>query len=397
MTVNSWFLISLLLLMSVAIGILLLPLLRPVRSIRHNDPDTNIAIARQQLQELKQQLQRGELNQAEYDLYYQELQTALADNLNAKADDVQLQHRGRWMALLVLILVPAISLPLYALLGEPKALEKQSESRPVNEISQLIPGLIERLKQNPNDVKGWMMLGRSYMSIEDFQKAMLVFAKLYSMQPDNPDVLLNYASSIAMNNQGRLLGEPTDLINKALQITPNNPEALWLAGLMKLEAGDKTAAINYWQTLLQQLPADSAGLPQVQAMIAEVSAEPAKPAGRSNQSQITVAVSLDPALGSRVSPDQIVFIYAQALSGPKMPLAIVRKSVQDLPLTITLDDSMAMQPNLHLADFKQVKIIARISKSGNASSQKGDLIGSQDITVSNTDQPVSVLINQSVD
>lgn len=397
MTVNSWFLICLLLLMLIAIAILLLPILRPVRSIRHNDAKTNIAIARQQLQELKQQLQRAELNQADYDLYYQELQAALADNLNAKADDVQLQQPGRWMALLVLILVPVISLPLYALLGEPKALEKQSQSQPVNEISQLIPGLIERLKQNPNDVKGWMMLGRSYMSIEDFPKAMLVFAKLYPMQPDNPEVLLSYASSIAMNNQGRLLGEPTDLINKALQISPENPEALWLAGLMKLEAGDKTAAINYWQTLLKQLPADSAGLPQVQAMIAEVSAGSAPSTSKPNQTQISVAVSLDPALGAKVSPDQTVFIYAQALSGPKMPLAIVRKSVQDLPVKIILDDSMAMQPNLHLADFQQVKIIARISKSGNASSQSGDLIGSRDITVSNTDQPVSVLINQSVD
>jgi cytochrome c-type biogenesis protein CcmH len=288
-----------------------------------------------------------------------------------------------------LLFVPALSVPLYLNLGDTLALEKAQLQQNATEIHDKIPSLIAHLQQNPSDLQGWLMLGKSYVFLQDYPKASQVFAKLYQLQPDNLEVILNYADNLAMSRDGQLAGEPAALIEKALTISPDNNEALWLAGMAKMEVGDFQQALSYWQKLASQLPADAEGLSQVQAMIAEATAQANTP-----KTEIAVKVALDSTL--KAQANQTLFVYAQAVTGPKMPLAIVRKQVSDLPLSIKLNDSMAMQPNLHLADFKQLKIIARISKTGDASTQKGDLIGSTEISLP-ISQPVSILINQAVD
>jgi cytochrome c-type biogenesis protein CcmH len=382
-----WLIIAALVLL--ALGLLILPIWRQKTELSVSHSQDNIAIARQRLAELKQQLVDAEISQSQYDQYYLELQQSLNDDLSSASDMPAQQGKGRWVIWLLLLLVPAVSVPLYLNLGDTLALEKAQLQQNATEIHDKIPGLIAHLQQNPSDLQGWLMLGKSYVFLQDYPKAAQVFAKLYQLQPENLEVILNYADNLAMSRDGQLAGEPAALIEKALTLEPNNNEALWLAGMAKMELGDYQQALNYWQKLANQLPADAEGLGQVQAMIAEATAQANTP-----KTEIAVKVTLDATL--KAEANQTLFVYAQAVTGPKMPLAIVRKQVSDLPLSINLNDSMAMQPNLHLADFKQLKIIARISKTGDASTQKGDLIGSTEISLP-ISQPVSITINQSVD
>jgi cytochrome c-type biogenesis protein CcmH len=159
--------------------------------------------------------------------------------------------------------------------------------------------------------------------------------------------------------------------------------ALWLGGMAKVQQGDVVTAIKLWKKLVALLPPGSESQQEIQALLAKIESEQPKVAAQPEATQkanvpgvaIDVQVSLAPELQKSASPGDTVFIYAQALSGPKMPLAIVRKQVSDLPLTVSLNDTMAMMPNMKLSNFPKVKLLARISKSGNAVSQPGDLIG----------------------
>jgi len=196
---------------------------------------------------------------------------------------------------------------------------------------------------------------------------------------------------------GQLAGKPAELAYRALELAPDDKDALWMASMAKMEEGNPEQAIGYLQKLAWLLPSDSSALPQVQQMIAEASAQQTDTNNPDTQMvNITVQVTLDAAIQHQVSPGQTVFIYAQALNGPKMPLAIVRQQVANLPVTVVLNDTQAMQPNLHLADFKQLRIVARVSKSGDAGTQSGDYIGDAEISLPVGDQPVSILINQEV-
>ena len=241
------------------------------------------------------------------------------------------------------------------------------------------------------------MLGRSYLFLQQYQNAVDVFAELNRRQPNNPDILMGYANSLAMAQNGQLAGAPAALVYKVLQLAPENSDALWFAGLAKVEEGDAAQAIVYWEKLTGLLPEDSDVLKQVRQMIVELGAQQPDKTAAVATTNINVHAELDEALKALVQAEQTLFIYAQALNGPKMPLAIVRKRVADLPLDVILNDTMAMQPNIHLADFKQLKIIARISKTGNASTQAGDVIGSAELNLSGHDpESVKITINQEI-
>jgi cytochrome c-type biogenesis protein CcmH len=168
-----------------------------------------------------------------------------------------------------------------------------------------------------------------------------------------------------------------------LALEPDNMTALWLGGMAKAQQGDTVTAKKLWKKLDALLPPGSDAQQEIQGLLAKIESESPQAAAQPEATQqanvpglaIDVHVSLAPELQKSTSPGDTVFIYAQALSGPKMPLAIVRKQVSDLPLTVSLNDTMAMMPNMKLSNFANVKLLARVSKSGNAISQPGDLIG----------------------
>ncbi|WKJ92105.1 c-type cytochrome biogenesis protein CcmI [Methylomonas montana] len=401
MNIEFWLLIAGLIMLALLV---LLPPLFKKTPLRYADGEQrNTAIARQQLAELKLQLQTGVLSQDQYDAQYRELQLTLLDDLEVDAPAVPSGKTGRWIVSVLVIAVPLLSVFLYMQLGEPQALVKSelaaSNQKAADNVKNMVNKLIQRLKQHPEDLEGWMMLGRSYVYAEQYQDAADVFAELNRRKPNDPAVMLHYADALSMARNGQMGGEPSELVEQALKLVPEDHTALWLAGMAKAEAGDFAQAIAHWNKLSALLPTNDETLPQLQKMIQMAEAEQQKPQATASSAasiDINVKVELDAAVKANVEPQHTVFIYAQAVNGPKMPLAIVRKQVADLPASVVLNDSVAMQPQTHLADFKQLRIVARISKTGNAMPQAGDLIGVAQLDSVSGNPSVGITINQEV-
>ncbi|SJM92492.1 Cytochrome c-type biogenesis protein CcmI [Crenothrix polyspora] len=392
------FLLLIVVLLIVAYLIILPPLWRIQVIEDAGFDERNTLIARHRLSELKEQLQSGGLSQALYDEQLAELKQALGDDLGIESHVTTAQTQGRWMVYVLALGIPLLSGLLYLKLGAPQAIDHVEEvavvgsSAPDSEaINKMVEGLAAKMKANPNDGEGWLMLGRSYKVLQQYPKAVEAFANAHRLLGDKPDVMLMYADALAFANNEKIDGKSAELVFKALAQEPDNLNGLWLGGMSKAQAGDFMGAMLLWKKLESLLPAGSDAQKETQELLAKIASQMPKDAvvpqvdsvQQASNSQATAttevsvkaAVSLDASLKQSVEPNDTVFIYAQALSGPKMPLAIVRKQVSDLPLSVTLDDSTAMMPKMKLSNFKAVKLMARISKSGNAMPQAGDLIG----------------------
>jgi cytochrome c-type biogenesis protein CcmH len=227
------------------------------------------------------------------------------------------------------------------------------------------------------------MLGRSYKYLQQYPKAVVAFEHAYKLTGDQPEIMLLYAEAMAFANNEQLAGKPAELVFKALAMEPDNTTGLWFGGMAKAQAGDFVEAMTLWKKLESLLPSGSEPQQEIQGLLAKLATQipegavqaQAKPVQSAKTASIEVQVSLAPELQKSASPEDTVFVYAQALSGSPIPLAIVRKKVADLPLTVNLNDAMAMMPTMKLSNFDKVKLLARISKSGNAMKQPGDLIG----------------------
>ncbi len=280
----------------------------------------------------------------------------------------------------------------YLLVGAPLALDPSVRSAAANsgaeityeQIEAMTQKLADRLKQQPDDVQGWTMLGRSYAVLGRHPEAVPAFKQALALKPDDPNLLTDYADAIAVVNGRNLEGEPSKLIARALEIDPNNLKALSLAGTAAYLRKDFAGALRHWDKLAQVAP-DSDWVRQIQRGIDEarrqsgVSAPAALAAApgtaASAAASISGTVTLSKQLAGKASPGDTVFVFARAAEGSRVPLAILRKQVKDLPLTFTLDDSMAMSPAAKLSGSPRVIVGARVSKSGGALAQPGDLQG----------------------
>lgn len=250
--------------------------------------------------------------------------------------------------------------------------------------------LAARLKDTPDDFEGWRMLGRAQMALEQPVLAAQAFQRVVQLLPKDAGALADYADALAVRNGRELKGEPTQLIEQALKLDPANMKALVLAGTGAFNRGDFAKAVLYWDRAGQIGPPDNPMAQQARAAAAEAraagqlpplpvataaTAVGTTPAAMPAPAAVSGTVSLAPSLRGKVSPDDTVFIVARPSDGSRMPLAIVRKQVRDLPYLFTLDDSQAMSPATKLSTAATVIVVARISKSGQASPQPGDLEG----------------------
>jgi cytochrome c-type biogenesis protein CcmH len=281
-------------------------------------------------------------------------------------------------------------------------------------VEQMVSGLSARLEANPDDGKGWMMLGRSYQVMGDLPKAQQALEKALDLLPNEPDALSAYAEVLGRQNDNQLNGRPAQFLEAALTANPSHPKSLWLSGIAAMQQADGAGAINHWEALkmtgalnaeetksIDLMIADARGITpgsqpaQAQApattsapsTTATVAAQSASAGGASSGSapasssaaaggvSITVRVSIDEALAARLRPSDSLFVFARAEQGPPMPLAVQRLSASDLPATVVLDESMAMMPQMTLGTFPRVVIGARVSRSGNATPSAGDLQG----------------------
>lgn len=412
----------------IAFLIVLPPLWRKQPVVEADQDQRNISIARQRLAELKEQLQAGALSQSLYDEQLVELELALSDDLDIQAQVKTSPSSGRWMVTVLVLAIPLAAGSLYWALGNYPSLSQidqptpptdggsaarsQEQSQQLEQMTKMVEGLAERLQKQPDDALGWTMLGRSYKYLQQNDKAVEAFEHAYKLIGDQPEIMLLYADALAFVNDQQLTGKPAELVFKALAMEPDNVTGLWFGGMAKAQTGEFVAAMDLWKKLEALLPPGSEAQQEIQDLMAklatqipedamQVEPKPAQVAkidrtGSLAVANIDVQVSLAPELQKSVSPDDTVFIYAQALSGPKMPLAIVRKQVSELPLTVNLTDAMAMTPTMKLSNFTQVKLLARVSKSGDAKQQPGDLIGVIEQTELANKSPQKIVINSQI-
>jgi len=393
-------------LLSVAVLFAVVPLWR--KNSHSNDvlrDAANLEILRDQSNEMSADLAHGLLNQDAYEQGQRELQARLLEEVKTTAAPTVQRNPAKVLALTLGVLIPLLSVLLYLQLGSSKALLPQQAEMGVADgfgvirSAAALEELEKQLAKLPENPDGWLQLARSYSELKRYGDAARAYAKLVELVPNEAQLWTDYADAYAMDHGQTLLGEPSKFLNKALELDANNTTALALSGSADMERGDYVAAITHWQKLVELLPPEypdvqmiKDGVKQAREFLAmqkggkeklaqldrgqAASKQVASGAAASGASAITGKVSLSPALRGKVSPDDIVFILARAAEGPKMPLAVLRKQVKDLPLEFSLDDSMAMQPQLKLSGFNQVVVVARVSKSGTPMAQAGDVQGS---------------------
>ena len=346
----------------------------------------NIAIYRDQLRELDADLAAGTLLREQHDEARREIEGRMLDDVRAESPTAPAAGPGRGSALAVGIALPLVAALLYFAVGNPGALAPVPAGGEHEVTVQQIEGMVERLaarlKESPEDVKGWTMLGRSYAVLDRFPEAVAAYENAIKRSAPDAQLLADYADALAMSQGRTLMGAPEKIIAQALQLDPDNVKALALAGTVAFQKKDFKGAIAHWERILKVVPPDSDMAESTRDSIADAqklagfSARP-EPAQKAAPAAAAVSgtVSLAPALAGKASPDDTVFIFARPAEGSRMPLAVMRKRVRDLPTAFKLDDSMAMTPAAKLSGHERVVVGARISKSGNPAVQPGDLEG----------------------
>lgn len=247
----------------------------------------------------------------------------------------------------------------------------------------MVQALAERLKARPDDAEGWAMLARSYTTLGDVAASLPAYAQALKLAPKDAELMADYADALALQQGRQLGGEPLAWVKKALAQDPRQPKALLLAGTEAFDRQDMAAAIKFWEQVVAVGPAGSALVEQARNGLDDArkaqggSPLPARPAEAQQMASAKVGgmVRLSPELARDARPDDTVFVFARAAEGPRMPLALVQRRVRDLPLRFELDDSQAMNPAARLSSAQRVVVTARVSRSGQAQPQPGDLEG----------------------
>jgi cytochrome c-type biogenesis protein CcmH len=319
------------------------------------------------------------------------IETELARNALREVPS-QAQHpqraQGRLLALGALaVILSAVAVPVYLQLGMPELttgaapIEASAGTRP--SISEMTAQLQQRIVLAPQDPEPRLWLARLYVSTERYPDAVEQYAAVLKMVGEDPAVLVQYADTLAMINGGRLTGPPAALIQRALKAAPEHPTALWLAGLAAREAGHAAQALAYLQRARSASVAADQPTTELDAQIAAIAAElpAAANSGTANSGtaadspRLTVEVQLDAALAGRIGPNAVLFVLAKQVAGMPMPLAVKRLPAANFPVTVVLDDSLAMSPAARLSSASVVDVVARISQAGQPVAASGDLQG----------------------
>lgn len=409
----SYFYLAAATLVVVALALLLRPWWRSGRRVASADslPALNAAIHRDRLAELERDHSNGTLSAADLAEAREELQRQLLDDTSA-AEVAAADGFSRRSGIALALLLPLLAVGIYALLGSPAAVLPSAvqAQRATEDMEQLTIKLARKMEQNPDNPEGWAMLARSYKSMGRWEEAERAYARIGADLEKSAELLAEMAELLVQKNNG-FDTRSRELVSKALRLEPDNMLALFLGGGEAFAAGRYAAATEYWGRLLPRLEPGSEDARMVESSIAmarersgggkksvaggdvlpgtavprddvhrgvakpgtEKSAD--KPATKASGKSVSGRVELAAALKGKAGPDDVVFIFARAVDGPRMPLAALRARAGDLPLDFVLDDSQAVMPGSNLSSAQQVRIEVRISKSGKATPAKGDLTG----------------------
>jgi len=371
-----------------------LPLLssgRATTAITGGNTAGNTAIYREQLAEIDVELDAGIISHEQWAGARSEIERRVLDD-GADAGTAP-RSRSPRAAIVVAIAVPVLSAALYAWLGNTGAFSPYAGADAASphavsdeQINAMVGKLAQRLEKNPDDTEGWMLLGRSKAAIGRYDEAAKAYGKAASQRPRDADLLADFADVLAMAKGRKLDGEPAVLIARALALDPDNVKALSISGTIAFDRKDLAGAVKYWRRALGLVPPESQFAASVRGSIAEAESRmpgsaaarsPAKASARPDATgtgpSVSGRVTLAASAKGKAQPEDTVFVFARAPEGQRMPLAVMRRQVKDLPFDFSLDDSMAMAPTMKISDYPRVVVVARISKSGLATPSKGDL------------------------
>lgn len=380
--IDFWLAAGLLLL--VALAFLLIPVLRGRKAQTEEDRTSlNVALYQERLDELETQRDSGTLTAEQFEAGRAEAARELLADTEG-ADNGRSYRLGKALPLLVATLVPLLGFGLYLHWGASDKVELTREMRePPRTIEEMTSRLERVVEAQPESAEGWYFLGRTYMAQDRPADAARAYEQAVKRGGREPELLGQWAQALYFASQKKLTPEVKALTEEALKADPNEITSLGLLGIAGFEEGRYQDAIGYWERLIGQLPADDPSRGALQGGI-DKARERLKASGVAVESpavapapvgaQLKVRVDLAATLKDKVQPGDSVFIFARATSGPPMPLAVKRMTVADLPVEVSLSDADAMMPQLKLSNFPQVQLVARISRSGNATA--GEWIGS---------------------
>ncbi len=404
MTMVFWIIAALMTLL--AILLVVAPIIRGTKRFGAGAAEANIAIYRRRILELEEERDAGTISQQNFVAARAEIDRQLLDDVGEEVSVgiTGSRYRNRLPAIVVsLLLVPLVIGGFYAWNGLPNGasldiLHANAQTQ-MEFVERQLAQLKAHLQQQPEDGKGWLVLGRAYALLGRHQDAATAFKKAQDALGDSAPVLAERAQALARAADGRFNGEPEQLLASALELDPGNTLALWLSGIAAKQKGDRSLATERWQAALATVPADSAAAATIRGALGrsgESAKERAAPSVAVQDAHIKVSVRLDPKFVHEFASETPVFVFARAVNGPRMPLAVVRTTVGRLPQTVTLDDSQSLASGVKLSAFREVRVVARVSPDGEATAKAGNVQGSSGPIRIDVDKSITLVMDSRI-
>ncbi len=380
MPILLWLTASILALL--AVSVVMPALLRVSRPGDIERTQVNVAIARERERELRKELDEGILSDSEFDAARRELEHGLAIDLEGEPHATPNKATSPVLAVAVSAMLPILALGLYIFLGSPNLPEHPGmpatsdvtgQDQPAD-VDVMLAQLKARLVDEPNDIRGWTLLGNALMSTGQYAKAVPAYRRLVALQPGNAERLVRLADALAMSRNGVLTGEPEELIQQALMLSPGHPQGLWLAGIAAEQRGAYADALVIFNRLLPLVSDQPEVLTEVRALISRTTAA-LEGNSLTQTDSLRILVSVDADLVSTITPEDTLFVYARVPNGPPMPVAVRKLNAQPLPREVVLSDQNLMLAGASIGSYPELEIGAHISRSGTVQKAPGDLLG----------------------
>ncbi|WP_397392117.1 c-type cytochrome biogenesis protein CcmI [Polynucleobacter sp.] len=371
------FLIPALLLLILVLVLLLRPLFFPAKESATSRRQMNAAIYREELDKLEADRSAGTVDADSYEQVHAEMRQRLFQDTD-EADDLAVLGSPKKTIIGICLFVVLLSVGFYFYLGDAYRIAEMNAEKPMTQesVEKMVAEFAAKMEKEPDNLKGWAMLARSYRILGRNTEAANAYARAGSFVDADPQLLADYADVLAANANGNFAGKPQQLINKALTLDPNNLLALWLSGTAAFNAQNYKAAVQSWGELAKQLPPETDEARAIAGSIAEARSKgglpPAIAPAISNQG-VSGQVGISPELQSKVKAGDILMVIARK-PGERMPVAVLKTAVNTFPISFVLNDALAMNPSALISQLPEVSVEVRISKTGMAMPESGDLI-----------------------
>ena len=388
------FFIPAFLLLAIVLALLLKPFLFNKGHESTSRRQMNAAIYQEELEKLATERAAGRIDAQEYEMSHAEMRQRLFQDAEVE-DDKATMGSSKKVIIGLIIFIVLLSSALYLALGDVFRVAQRNEQKPMTQagVEQMVSDFALKMEKDPDNLKGWAMLARSYRILGRNEDAAKAYARAGNFINDDPELLAEYADVLVGTANGSFKGKPLQLIQQALKLDPNNLLALWLSGTAAYSSGNYSSAVETWGRLAKLLPPGSDEARAIATSIEDARskgglANPPAVAGKTISGQI----DLSPELKSKLKPGDMLMVIARQL-GERMPAAVLKVPATKFPFSFVLDDSLAMNPNKRISQLPEVSVEVRISKTGMAKAESGDLMSAAQ-TVKIGASKVNILVNQ---